>query len=253
MIKKNTILAGVMAVCLLLTGCQGSTKAGKAYLKSLDEKDASVLARSMDEQIQAEMFSKYENGEVDTAAALQDTIVMGDSRVVAASDYGYLTDSEVLADIGVDSKVIPDYAKSLASIQPLNIVWAFGLNDMMHRLGNEEENGYKEYIGEVMDTVVQTSPDSKIFISSILPASDESEEQFASIANPDFYNDQLKALCEEKGWTYIDNSALPFDDYYEGDGQHFTSDFYGMWLDNVIKAIMNASQSTQTDTEDNKS
>ena len=61
-------------------------------------------------------------------------------------------------------------------------------------------------------------------------------EKNSILTNYKSFNNALKAMCKELNLTYIDNSYIIEDhpDYYAGDGIHVVSDFYPLWMNNMI-------------------
>ena len=46
----------------------------------------------------------------------------------------------------------------------------------------------------------------------------------------DTFNQTLRELAEEEGVTFIDNTEIVKEEYYEPDGVHMTSEIYPLWL-----------------------
>lgn len=43
------------------------------------------------------------------------------------------------------------------------------------------------------------------------------------------------ALCDEEGITFIDNTEIVKDEYYEQDGEHMKSEYYPIWAEHMAE------------------
>ena len=88
----------------------------------------------------------------------------------------------------------------------------------------------------VLDELKEKLPDTKIYVNSILPVTQEVIDEDELYENISDYNKKLMELCEEEGVTFIDNGSLVKDEYYTEDGIHMTSDYYGEWVNHMAEA-----------------
>lgn len=105
---------------------------------------------------------------------------------------------------------------------------------------------------EMIDTVRKNSPETKIFVQSILPLSDKSVKHYKRLSKQAVCeaNEWIRRLCSKKGIPYIDSYSLLCDEngylekiYQNDEYMHLTSAAYRVIIDNVYKTIKN----TETD------
>lgn len=251
--KNKTILwlalVTVLTVCLLagalvLSLLPGKNLTqGKTYLKDQSELDLTQLETSVN-TVRAESWSKaVANGTASIYSAFADAVILGDSRADGFKYYGFLPESQVLTGVGDSIFNVKDNLDAIAAAQPSWVYIIYGTNDALHALGGNEENGYADLVKEQVDSILEVSPASKIVLSSIIEVTPDKAAEDAAWQNIAAYNEQLKALCEEQGWIFVDNSTITQNgtaDIYQDDGIHFSADFYPVWAENLIMAAMYA-------------
>ena len=96
----------------------------------------------------------------------------------------------------------------------------------MHLLKNT-----KRYLQMCVSRCPMQCSTSTVFF--LFPAQKEEEEPvYAKI--PD-YNNALKAMCDEEGITFIDNTEIVKDEYYEQDGEHMKAEYYPIWAEHMAE------------------
>ena len=78
-------------------------------------------------------------------------------------------------------------------------------------------------------------PDAVIYINCVLPVSAQKEEEEPVYAKIPDYNTALKAMCDEEGITFIDNTEIVKDEYYEQDGEHMKAEYYPIWAEHMAE------------------
>ncbi|MBQ2900991.1 MAG: hypothetical protein IJE49_04030 [Agathobacter sp.] len=186
--------------------------------------------------------------EATTKYTIDDIAFIGDSRTLSLSSGGRLAyqlvpSTSTYATWG--GKITDDTASdnTLAAAKAgkkVGIFW-FGINDVQssdHAL-RDDANQFRSNYEKLIDLYRKNNPDSKIVILSILTTSVHEKDYYAKQnENIAAYNAQLKALCSEKGYTYLDITKLFTGDecFAENDYIHFSKDWY---VKNFIPFIYN--------------
>ncbi len=231
---------GVLASFFLFRSPNSQFSNGLQYLENQEKTDITQLETDLSKQQRERMFEAVNSGQYPISSLFRNAVVFGDSRVEALAGYGFLPASRVLAEIGVNIRSIPNHLEQVKTMQPQEIYFSFGVNDIDSNVGGAVgENGYGSVYEGLIDQVLAVSPNSKIIVCSILPVT-----QACINDNPQYeripeYNQQIKEMCERRGWTYIDSTAFVESmgpDIYERDGIHFVASFYPEWLWSLLSA-----------------
>lgn len=216
---------------------KGEHTPGREYIRQQAARDTTNLEASLKQRRSAEIQTGLANGTLSWTQSLGSCVVLGDSRALAFSEYGYLDADRNLAVIGTNFTDMASHVQEVASRQPDRIIISYGLNDLQSFGGEESylQGGYGQAFAGQVKQLAQASPSSHILINSILPPADDSAVN--NRQNVDNFNAQLKDICQQNGWTYVDNDPLRSQMEYEADGQHFVSSFYGVWLSNIARTV----------------
>lgn len=174
---------------------------------------------------------------------------LGDSRLVAMVSYGFVSDSNVLAKIGVSHTAVENTTfmqnsgkqytvkQFLAEKKPPVVYVCYGVNGMNGISEEKYEKTYKELVEHIMEW----APDSKIVLMSIWPVDDYGPYK-GSVKNEwiEKYNNFLLALAEYEGIHYLDvASVLKGSDgqikpeFDGGDGLHYKASAYNTIIDYI--------------------
>lgn len=236
------VIAAVVIVCIIQwrKGLDEKEKVSKgiAYLKELEGQDIEEI----DGQIK-EIRSKYTLDIADTDEAavwskFENAAILGDSRAVGFYYHEFVPEERVMAQGGGKITDVPEYIEQLKSLNPDQIFLCFGLNDVGIGFWPTAEE-YNAAYDEQVQLLNRELPNSTVYVNSILPAVGAGLS-----ADPDYprigeYNEGLKALCEEKGYHFIDNTemALSHEDLYQADGLHVETEFYKYWAANMLTEV----------------
>lgn len=215
---------------------------GLEYLTAQENIDFTQISSKVDERNRADAMTRISNPDdiMSMWSLFKNTILMGDSRVYGFMSYGFLPENQVLAAAGYTINNIPDFEDTIAAQQPRVIYFSYGVNDMGLNIGaNEGENGYQAVYERNIKALLEKSPNSKIFVNSIIEPTPEALAKNPNWNKVDDFNRQIKEMCERNGWTYVDNSALSAGGtapIYASDGVHFFSTFYEEWAKNMLTA-----------------
>ena len=172
-----------------------------------------------------------------------DSVFLGNS-LTDGCEWGELFDNRHIRNRGISSDRACERAERLdpsGEGQPKRLFLRIGINDLAG--GAAPGEGVAD-IARVIDRFQTDSRWTRIFVQSILPVNGRDFDAYRNhYAHADRIvptNEPLKALCEEKGVTYIDVwSALAdgeglLDKRYTNDGVHLVGEGYLVWRD-VLK------------------
>lgn len=175
-------------------------------------------------------------------------LMIGDSLSVGFINYGYLEPENVFAQVGltpasvmtaeIDGESVYSKAEEL---DPACICIMLGTNGLSYL----SEDYMAEKLGEFIDALRLTCPDSVIVLVSIPPVTEEHEsEKPEKLENIIKYNDHIKRLAEDKSAAFTDIFTLLRDStgylaehYAESDGLHFKTYAYPVILSAVQTSV----------------
>lgn len=175
---------------------------------------------------------------------------LGDSRTVAMVSYGFISDENALAKVGIahtsveSTTFMQNSGKQYTLQQYLKAIDApviyicYGVNGM----NGLSEDKYEKTYTSLVEHIIEMAPNSKIVLMSIWPVDDNGTYR-GSVKNEwiEKYNKFLLALAEHEGIYYLDvASELKGDngqikrEYDSGDGLHYKASAYNVILDYII-------------------
>lgn len=234
------IFVGLILCFFLFSRPDPALSGGLAYLEKQDQKDITRLDQNLSGKKQERILKAVETGQSSIFTLFNNALIFGDSRAYGFASYQYLPFEQVIAAAGNTILNISDSVDLVAKVKPEKIYFAYGINDMGLGIGkDQEENGYGKMYEEQIDQLLAVSPNSKIYLNSIIPAAPQVVKQTPRWGQVDEYNAQIEALCKKRGWTYVDNSKLADNgnaEIYADDGIHLETFFYPDWASNMIFA-----------------
>lgn len=183
------------------------------------------------------------------AGYMNNCYFLGDSRLVAMVSYGFVSDANVLAKIGVSHTAVENTTfqqnsgkqytvkQYLQAVKPPVVYICYGVNGMNGISEEKYETTYKELVEHIMEW----APDSKIVLMSIWPVDDTGPYK-NSVQNSwiEKYNDFLLALAEYEGIFYLDVASVLKDsngqikpEFDGGDGLHYRASAYNTIIDYI--------------------
>lgn len=210
---------------------------GREYLQTMESMDPVEIENRMFRVQQKKLLEeRKEQILADPDAAWQlfadvNAVIMGDSRAVGFSVFGYMDESRVLADGGNTIREIREYYDYLAAMNPRLVVLAYGINDINSYW---YWTSYDEYVAELNETVAYLNellPEAYIYVQSIIPATEPALTDSPSWYQIYDWNEWIHQDCLEHGWRYLDLSDVinAHAEYYEVDGIHMMTGFYPYW------------------------
>ena len=187
-------------------------------------------------------YGELQETDLCTNAYLNNCCFLGDSRTVAMVKYGYVDESQTLAEVGLahmnaESNVYTyksglQYTfDSFLDYYSKDIIYiSYGVNG----INFADEVTYETSYEKLIDHVISSCPNSKIVIQSIWPVR-EGYVGAGNITNAaiDYYNDYLRRLADDKGLYYLDTQSVLKDEYNQmkqeyndGDGLHYAQEGY---------------------------
>lgn len=235
------VLAVLLIVVLVKSALNSSgkeTSEGVAYLKNLESQDMDKVEKEVKKVKRKAQEKAIEEGTLSVWAQFQDYVIYGDSRTVGFYYHEFLDKQRVLAEAGLTIKSIPDYMDQMVNLNPAHLFLCTGLNDVSIGYWPTPEEYVKAY-EEVIKELQKKMPDTTIYINSIFPAIDPAFNKESDWKKIPDYNEALKAWCEEKGYTYIDNTEVFEEhvDLYDPDGVHFRKEMYEYWALNMLSEV----------------
>lgn len=161
----------------------------------------------------------------------QGTVILGDSLMVAAEEYGFLGNDVVVGEIGVGLENSDDLFAQTIDRQPSAVFLCFGMNDMSNYIGNVDM-----FIAKYAERIQQLKaalPNSVFYINSVFPIQPGYESTVEGAEYQKQYNEALKAYCEKTEDVHYMDTAFILEsdpDLYDADGIHPVAQFYPKWL-----------------------
>ena len=180
------------------------------------------------------------NGDKGVWAKFKDYVLLGDSRAVGFSYYGFLESRRVLAQSGATILSIPAHYGELKSLNPAYVIFCFGLNDAESSRWPDGEKYAEDLMGYI-EEIREFLPDAKFIVSSVLPTTNKTMERSPQWKRLELYNASLQVVCPEHDVVFVNNdgiSAEYIDTLWAPDGVHVDSAFYVYWANNIFDGMM---------------
>ena len=209
----------------------------------LDSNSGDILAPSL--LAVSDISQSAKNGEYTVDGKIQysklfgKNVVIGDSITEGLKVYGFLDDNQVVCEIGGSVMKGKDAVAKAARLEPLNVFFSYGTNDMGMYSGDAE--AFIEDYSSIIVEFISLYPDANIYVNSIAKPSEEKIASGGKFYKWKDFNNEIKAMCDSFGLHYIDNTYILEENpkLYAGDGIHVLPDYYPIWIMNMIKKIGN--------------
>ena len=164
----------------------------------------------------------------------RNSVILGDSITEGLHVYGFLPDDIVLCSIGASLAGSDALFKKAAKLLPENAFFTFGMNDLITYRGKVKPF-IKEY-SRLLEKFHKKSPDTLIYINSISIPRKDIQKDKPSLKHYKEYNKALEKLCEEKDYTFIDNTYIlkKSPKLYAPDGIHVNIPYYPLWMNDMV-------------------
>lgn len=162
------------------------------------------------------------------------SVVVGDSITEGFLAYDFLTEQEVFSKIGASIINGDSLFSSAAEVKPAKAFFAFGIND----IGNYSGNAHlfkKDYISHIQ-SFKKTSPNTDIFINTIISPSEETLKERPELKDYKKFNKAIEEIAREESINLLETEKILDGDtsLYAEDGIHMKAEFYPLWLNSLI-------------------
>lgn len=210
---------------------------GIRYLESLEQQNGAEINERIKEIRVRHSLDMADTDENMVWGSFESCAVMGDSRAVGFSFYEFLPEDWVLAESGSTISDVSVHIDQLRRLNPERVFLCFGINDITCGLWPEPVD-YAAECAAQMQAVMGALPETEVYLNSILPPGPTAmwNESYARLEE---YNAALKAMTEQNGYRYVDNTyvAEEHQNLYQDDGLHLQPDFYKYWAANMLTEV----------------
>lgn len=249
------ILSAAVFLAVLFSGCTGfgvsaapsaqeetvcpEPPEGVEYIRSMESRDANAIEDAIYENsFSGKIQTIRDNLENDPSyvwKALKDinTVICGDSRVMAFESFGFMDGSHIIAEAACSMEAVMDIDKLVAA-NPKLVVMAFGLNDI--GLNHFTPEDFAAAACGYVDLIHAYLPDTYVYVQSTLPPSPEGSKTTFTYELVTAWSDAEIAWYKEHGYRYLDINYLIWDYMwlYAPDGFHFEAGFYQYWAEAIL-------------------
>ena len=214
-----------------------NTSAGVKAIKKLEKADVSEVETKISniEKEEKQAIEDWQNRPLSEKFA--HAVILGDSITTGFTVYDVLDTSKVVVMKDIDLFSYCEHHMALMYDMKATVAYipnlALGLNDISGTDGDTD--AFIEKYKAVLANVREQMPDAVIYINCVLPVSAQKEEEEPVYAKIPDYNTALKAMCDEEGITFIDNTEIVKDEYYEQDGEHMKAEYYPIWAEHMAE------------------
>lgn len=200
--------------------------------KMVDENEGNEEAPPDNNEKPEDTRATANSGKRDYKSIFNGDVFVGDSISDGLAYYDFIDSSNVIAKLGFTLLKAENEVDKIASLKPKNIYILFGANDMDAKLSSEM---FTQRYEKLIKGIKAKSPNSKIYVQSILPVSDKAvkSKPYLNSARINEFNNALKKMAKKENINYVNIASVFKDsntDLHEGDGIHFKYQFYILWL-----------------------
>ncbi|MFW6042778.1 MAG: GDSL-type esterase/lipase family protein [Marinilabiliaceae bacterium] len=177
----------------------------------------------------------------------QDDIIFLGNSITDGAEWAELFNNPNVKNRGISGDVtmgVYDRLDAVLKGKPAKIFLLIGINDVARGISADS---IVNNIRLITTTIQEKSPETKLFIQSVLPVNDnfpKFEDHTSRYKMVPAINKQLKALAKEKKAEYIDlfphfvnESDIKMDEQFTNDGLHLTGEGYILWKEIVERYI----------------
>ena len=227
------LIFGIKKGITVLKTEKTDTKKGVEVIRKLEQADISQIEGKILELERSEMEANPELYSQSMKARFSNALVLGDSITEGFVEYDFLRESSVIAELGMKVTDVTEKLDTIRTLNPQTVFLSYGMNDIAVTGGDAKV--FKENYKEVLEDIREILPGAAIYINSIFPVQQMKIDESPVYGSLDTFNQTLRELAEEEGVTFIDNTEIVKEEYYEPDGVHMTSEIYPLWLVNMAE------------------
>lgn len=233
MLTGVVLIFGIKKGITVLKTEKTETKKGVEVIRKLEQADISQIEGKILELERSEMEANPELYSQSMKARFSNALVLGDSITEGFVEYDFLRESSVIAELGMKVTDVTEKLDTIRTLNPQTVFLSYGMNDIAVTGGDAKV--FKENYKEVLEDIKEILPGAAIYINSIFPVQQMKIDESPVYGSLDTFNQTLRELAEEEGVTFIDNTEIVKEEYYEPDGVHMTSEIYPLWLVNMAE------------------
>lgn len=179
-----------------------------------------------------------ETAEKDVTAKFKNSVFMGDSITEGFTVNEILPKESVIAGAGATAGFTYDDIGALVAKKPDNVFIMLGSDDLLMPVDDPKEL-FRNDLTKLINKIKEELPDSKIYLQSITPVTQEALKQEPRYARIAEYNELLKELAGQLSVDYVDIGVLAQEnhDLFAEDGVHFKKEFYQLWLKKLSESL----------------
>ncbi|SHK14043.1 SGNH/GDSL hydrolase family protein [Desulforamulus aeronauticus] len=176
--------------------------------------------------------------EKDVTAKFKNSVFMGDSITEGFTVNEILPQECVIAGAGATAGFTYDDIDALVEKNPDNVFIMLGSVDILMPVDDPKEL-FRKDLTKLINKIREELPDSKIYLQSITPVTQEAIKQESRYKRIEEYNELLQELAGKLAVHYVDIGALAKEspNLFAEDGVHFKKEFYLLWLKKLSQAL----------------
>ncbi len=174
----------------------------------------------------------------DVAAQFKNSVFIGDSITEGFAVNEILPKESIMGGAGTTAGFAYDDIGKLVAKKPDHVFIMLGSDDMLWPKGDPKAR-YENDMPKLVKKIQEELPDTKIYLESITPVSQEALKDEPRYKSIDDYNTFLQELANKLSVHYVDIGALAkkHTDLFAEDGIHFKKEFYPLWLNELSKSF----------------
>ena len=227
---------------------------GLEYLKSVEKSSPDAANEffraktesSQNEEAKSELLQSLNDDSIDVFSLFKEYVILGDSRALGFSHFGFLDYKRVFANGGDTISKSLEHIDKIKNLDPSYIYLCYGINDAGGSRWSTTD-AYAADLLKIVQELQQAFPNAKIIVSSIIWISEGAQRNHPKWGRIYEFNPLCKQICLENGIAYADNDEicqiLKADRLWSGDGVHLSKSFYHLWAKNLLLAAWEDGQS----------
>ncbi len=241
---KRKLIASIILNCLLILGLMIVLVHFGAAAKPVEKVQENVvpetaILKSTYYMIKNDMFKNAED-------STDEIVFLGDS-LIDINDWENDFPDKNIVNQGINGDTtygVLNRVDNLVRLKPEKVFIMIGINDIAKGLDTEKllEN-YKDILSEIKSG----SPDTEIYVQSILPINQKIAEQYYPLKDGNKIisniNDKIKKIAADQNVIYLDlypnflNSDGDLDSSFTLDGLHLNEKGYQLWVEEISNLV----------------
>lgn len=191
-------------------------------------------------------FRNYRANHFFTLPVASDNIVFIGNSITNMHDWAEAFNNPKIINRGISGAVSDEVVNNLEAFisgHPSKVFLMIGTNDLGTSGMNTPEYPYRNF-KTIVDRIMKESPETKIYVQSILPVAAGNSRNHQSIIKT---NELMKEYCEKVGITYVDlwsqlvtSGTTNLNGNYTYDGLHLTARGYRVWCKAIEEYVGSA-------------